>query len=115
MGNAIEKGKALKAKEESFLARRRANLFVDPSPLTAKQMEKNNMNKDKGVCTRPVCVAERTLHDSMKIYLGFNVAPAGAILHIMMKSARAFVQHFDMLLKGKLEAEDLLTFYWKHV
>ena len=93
MGNAIEKGKALKAKEESFLARRKANLFVDPSPLTAKQMEKNNMNRDKGVCTKPVCVAERTLHDDMKIYLTFNVAPAGAILHIMMKSARTFVHH----------------------
>ena len=51
----------------------------------------------------------------MKIYLTFNVAPAGAILHIMMKSARTFVHHFDMFLKGKLEAEDIYTFYWQHV
>jgi hypothetical protein len=92
----------VKAKEEAFLARRRANLFVDPSPLTAKQMEKNFMNRDKGVCTKPVCVAERTLHDEMKIYLSFNVAPAGAILHIMMKSVRTFVHHFDMFFERQI-------------
>ena len=73
------------------------------------------MNRDKGVCTKPVCVAERTLHDDMKIYLTFNVAPAGAILHIMMKSARTFVHHFGLFLTGKLEVEDIYTFYCQHV
>ena len=79
-------------------------------------MEKNFANTDKDVCKKTICTAERSLLSQMQIYHFYNVAPAGAILHNLMKSVRAFVKHFDVFLTGKtLEAAEISIFYYQHV